>query len=126
MAAANRAVTTIKAHPGSWALGASLFATCAFAAPATLKCTGADMGPHYMYLWVDYDAAMVDIGRADTMTVASPGIKAKVSADEVAWDVASSGGDMYYYTLNRSTGALGITASNYESGDITCKPDAAP
>jgi hypothetical protein len=26
--------------------------------------------------------------------------------------------------LNRSTGALGITAENYESGDITCKPDA--
>jgi hypothetical protein len=113
-----------KVIPAFLVLGGCLFATSALAAPTALKCAGADMGPHYTYLWVDYEAKTVDVGRADTTTVATPGVKASVSDGEMAWDVASPGGDMYHYKLNRSTGALGITAENYESGDITCKPDA--
>jgi hypothetical protein len=103
-------------------LGGSMAATAVAAAPAALKCTGADMGPHFMYLWVDTEANTVDIGRVDTMTAASSGVKAQVSEGEIAWDVASAGGDMYHYTLNRKTGALGVTAANYESGQVTCKP----
>jgi hypothetical protein len=106
-------------------LSGSLFATTALAAPAALKCTGPDLGPHYFYLWVDYDAGTAIIGKADTTTPASAAIKASISQGEVAWDAPSNGGDMYHYTLNRNSGALAVTAENYESGDVTCNP-AAP
>ena len=106
-------------------LSASLYATSGLAAPAALKCTGADMGPHFMYLWVDYDGSTVSIGRVDTTTPASSGLKASISPDAVAWDAAGSSGDVFHYSLNRKTGDLAVTAENYEGGPVTCNP-AAP
>ena len=110
-----------KILPAVLALGASLFATSAFAAPTALKCAGPDLGPHYFYVWVDYDARTVSIGKQDTMTPASAVLPVTLSESEAVWVAPGGSGDPFRYVLKRDTGAISVSADNYQSGDVTCK-----
>ena len=108
--------------PAFLLLGGSLFATAALAAPTALKCTGPDLGPHYFYLWVDYDAKTVSIGKQDTMTPASAVLPVSLSESEAVWVAPGGSGDPFHYVLKRDSGAISVSADNYQSGDVTCKP----